>query len=178
MRAFTAFEIPEDVKKQISKIIEEKREKIRGIKWVEQENLHITCKFLGEVSEEKVKELERKLKEKLQSGKKIKITISGFGAFPNFKNPRVLWIGIEGEIEKLVEVWKVVEDVSRSLKIGEKEDKYTPHLTIGRIKQPIKLEPNWIDFPPREIEIKELTIFQSTLTPAGPIYKTLARIKI
>ena len=176
MRIFTAFELPEKIKDEIYKIVSEKGPKISGVKWVEKENLHITCKFLGEINEKQLEELISKLQEKLNKGEKVRISITNFGCFPNFRNPRVLWLGVQGEVDRLQKIWAILEDISKNLKIGEREKDYVPHVTLGRVKSPISLDKDWIKYSSKEFEITHLTVFQSTLTPSGPIYKSIAKI--
>lgn len=176
MRIFTAFELPEKIKDEIYKIVSEKGPKISGVKWVERENLHITCKFLGEINEKQLEELISKLQEKLNKGEKVRISITNFGCFPNFRNPRVLWLGVQGEVDRLQKIWATLEEISKNLKIGEREKDYVPHVTLGRVKSPISLDKDWIKYSSKEFEITHLTVFQSTLTPSGPIYKSIAKI--
>ncbi|MEO0247507.1 MAG: RNA 2',3'-cyclic phosphodiesterase [candidate division WOR-3 bacterium] len=178
MRVFLAFDIPDDIKTQIHDIIKEKGKQIQGVKWVERENLHITCKFLGEINNHQLEELKRSLNESFNKNERIKINLKGFGAFPNFKRPRVLWIGVDGEKEKLVNVWRKVEDITRKMRIGEPERDYTPHLTLGRVKSPMEFKPDFISYSSKEVIINTITIYQSTLTSQGPIYKKLGEVKL
>ncbi len=178
MRVFLAFDIPDDIKTQIHDIIKEKGKQIQGVKWVERENLHITCKFLGEINNHQLEELKRSLNESFNKNERIKINLKGFGAFPNFKRPRVLWIGVDGEKEKLISVWEKIEDITRKLKIGESEKDYIPHLTLGRVKVPIAVNSDFISYTSREIIISSIVIYQSTLTPRGPIYTNIGEIKL
>ncbi|MGB9824711.1 MAG: RNA 2',3'-cyclic phosphodiesterase [Candidatus Hydrothermia bacterium] len=178
MRVFLAFDIPEDIKTEIYQILVEKKKHLSGVKWVERENLHITCKFLGEVNTQQLESLDKMLKEHFNKGLSVKIRLSGFGTFPNLKWPRVLWIGVEGEKEKILEIWKKVEDITRQMKIGEPEKDYIPHLTIGRVKVPIEIKQDFINYSSREFSINYITLYQSTLTPEGPIYTKLKEIKL
>uniref|UniRef100_A0A7C2K206 RNA 2',3'-cyclic phosphodiesterase n=1 Tax=candidate division WOR-3 bacterium TaxID=2052148 RepID=A0A7C2K206_UNCW3 len=178
MRVFTAFELPESIKDEIYKIINEKSALLRNVKWVEKENLHITCKFLGEISEKQLQELLSKLEKKFKKGEKIRISITNFGCFPNFRNPRVMWLGVQGEVDKLKKVWGSLEEVSKILKIGEREKEYIPHVTIGRLKSSIILDKDWVKYTSKEFEITHLTVFQSTLTPTGPVYKSIVKIPL
>lgn len=178
MRVFLAFDIPDDIKNQINEILKEKRKQISGVKWVERENLHITCKFLGEINNHQLEEIKKFLSQSFNKNENVKISLKGFGAFPNFKKPRVLWIGVEGEKEKLVNVWKKVQEITTKLKIGEPERDYTPHLTLGRVKIPTEINPDFISYSSREILISSITIYQSTLTPQGPIYTKIGEISL
>ncbi len=178
MRAFVAFEIPEEIKVKVAKTLQDKKTHIKGVKWVEPENLHITCKFLGEVSDELINELVSELESNLQKGERVRVKISGAGAFPDSRKPRVLWLGVEGETEKLQKIWEVVENSASKLKIGEPERNYIPHLTIGRVKIPITIDKNLFNLTTDEFVITYLTLFQSTLTPSGPIYKKIRDIKL
>ncbi len=178
MRVFLAFDVPEDIKNQIHQILVEKKKHLTGVKWVERENLHITCKFLGEINAQQLESLDKMLNEHFNNGFSVKIRLSGFGAFPNFKRPRVLWVGVEGEKENILQIWEKVENITRQMKIGDPEKDYTPHLTIGRVKVPIEIKPDFINYTSREFYINSITIYQSTLTPEGPIYSKLKEIKL
>ncbi|MDI6850560.1 MAG: RNA 2',3'-cyclic phosphodiesterase [bacterium] len=178
MRVFTAFDLPESIKGEIYKIINEKSALLSNVKWVEKENLHITCKFLGEITEKQLQELLSRLEKKFKKGEKIRILITNFGCFPNFRHPRVMWLGVQGEVDKLKKVWGSLEEVAKTLKIGEREKEYIPHVTIGRLKSSTALDKDWLKYTSKEFEITHLTVFQSTLTPSGPVYKSIVRIPL
>ncbi|XRO77528.1 RNA 2',3'-cyclic phosphodiesterase [Methanocaldococcus sp. 10A] len=170
MRLFLAIDIPENLKNKIKEFQE--HFKMKGIKLVEKENLHITVKFLGEVDEEKLKEiLDLDL-----SIEPIKIKLKHIGTFPNSNYIKVIWIKVENE--NLIEIFKNIDKKLSNLGF-KKEKEYVPHLTIGRVKfidNKKKLKDRiekYKDIDFGEFEAKHIKLYKSTLTPNGPIYEVL-----
>jgi len=171
MRLFIAVDLADELREKFNPIISALGR--FNVKTVELKNLHITLKFLGEVSERMLPLIDSKLKEIEFSPFKIKF--NGIGYFPNEKNPRVVWVGVEGD-----ELKKLADEVEQRMKkLGFKKDKdFHPHLTVGRVKR--------LDKSERGKLIKEMETFntewgemivdkfklkKSTLTPKGPIYE-------
>ena len=162
MRAFIAYDLPNEIKEIINKRIP----RFDGIKYVKKENLHLTLKFLGEVEEDEIKEYE----ELINSVKLYKIhsKITNIGFFPSENFIKVVWIGSEGDFN---------DELIKKLKVNN----FIPHITVGRVK--IKLEENEIKkfenikFN-REFDIKYLTIYKSNLTPSGPVYEQIKRYEL
>ncbi|AEF97122.1 RNA 2',3'-cyclic phosphodiesterase [Methanotorris igneus] len=168
MRCFIAIDLPEEIKDKIEEV--KKHFKIKGIKLVEKENLHITIKFLGEIDEEIVE----KIKNLDLSISPIKVKIKNIGVFPNENYIRVIWLGATN----LVDLFKEVDE--KLSEIGfKKEREYVPHVTIGRVKfienkkaLKDKIEKHRkIDIG--EFEVKSIKLMKSTLTPNGPIYEVI-----
>ncbi|BAB59207.1 hypothetical protein [Thermoplasma volcanium GSS1] len=155
MRAFIA--IPIDPSSYMKNILSTFRQS-RNIKVVEDTNVHITLKFLGDIDDDFAKKICSGL-----SGLKVhKFTIKtlGIGAFPNMRSPRVIFLDLQSnDIEKLyIEIGRIV---------GIDKD-FVPHITIGRIKAKVRIPP--LEFTQEEYEAKEVCLFSSRLTPSGPIY--------
>ena len=93
MRAFIAVEIPENVRRKVTDLVNSVRSN-QPIKWVEFQNLHITLKFLGEVPDEKVKKVVELLGSVTKDIKPFIMSLHGLGCFPNPRSARVLWIGM------------------------------------------------------------------------------------
>lgn len=171
MRLFIAVDLSDELRERFNPIISALGR--FNVKTVELKNLHITLKFLGEVSERMLPLIDGKLREIEFSPFKIKF--KGVGYFPNEKNPRVVWVGVEGE-----ELRKLAEEVEQRMKrLGFKKDKdFHPHLTVGRIKRLDKSERGRLV---REMEafntewgemvVDRFKLKKSTLTPKGPIYE-------
>ncbi len=170
MRIFTAIEIPEEAKVSIQKIIS-KIATMAICKWVKKENLHITLKFFGEVeSSVPIEEALSKICEELQP---FNISLSGLGAFPSKSRVKVLWVGVEEGKEKITELYKKIDDSCEPLGFREKRKDFTPHITIGRVKKGKLIFPD-IDFSYPEFTANKITLFESILTPSGPIYNRIA----
>ncbi len=173
MRTFLAVEVPGHIRKKIDDFIRIEAKRELPVKWVSFENLHITLKFLGEIDENKKLEILPTIKEVSNKHKPFLVQLSGIGCFPNSRNPRVLWVGVEQGSDNLC---TVSADIEKALvQFGFKEEKrFHPHLTFGRIKKFCKvdhiLEKNIITDP---FEVSTVVLFKSMLKPEGPIYTAL-----
>lgn len=166
MRAFIAVDVPcnSDIEALMNHIT-----KYKNVKVVERENLHITIKFLGEVS--KLDDILACIKR--IEFKKFRISLKGVGAFPSMAAPRVIWIGVEEGKESLS---KLMVSLDRCLeKVGfRREDSYVPHLTVARLKERQRIDlSEYLNKEFGTIEVKEIKLKKSTLTPSGPIYEDI-----
>ncbi len=176
LRTFIAVELPERFIPEIEKI--ESVLNTPGIKLVEPAQVHITLKFLGDISEDNVEPIASALSQ--ISCKPFEARIKGVGVFPKPAYIRVIWLGAEGNFEAL---HSEVERVLSSFNF-EKDNKFSPHATLARVKQLRekatllgkikKLE----DFDLGAMNVESITLKKSTLTPKGPIYETLREIKL
>jgi len=155
---------------------------IQGVKPVEKENLHITLKFLGEISESIVQDIISQLEH--VSYKEFQIRVSGLDAFPNARRPRVIWAGIkEGHIE-LIQLQAIIENELKALKLKLENEKFHPHITLARVKDNRsidKVKEILNIYQNEEFGIflaKDFVLKQSILTPSGPIYKDIKRFKL
>lgn len=178
MRTFIAVELDKEIKKALSKIQDELKTTRADVKWVEPENIHLTLKFLGEVEENKIPKISQILKDISSQAKPFTIALSGLGAFPGLKYPRVVWIGIaegKAELSKLAEL---IEARLVQLKFPKEKKGFSAHFTLGRFrsgknKDVLCQKLNTIQVPELKQEIKSITLFKSTLTPKGSIYEKL-----
>jgi len=181
IRSFIALNLDDDVKKRIY-IISEKFKNLKGLKLVEYENLHITLKFLGDIDPVQQHEIIKALENACKDINEITIKVNKMGAFPNLRNPRVVWLGIEPNPK----INKLHENIENNLcNIGFEKDgkKFHPHITIGRnktnhnnklIKKKIV---NTEDFEILSV-ITKVSFIKSTLTPKGPVYDIIKDIKL
>lgn len=173
MRLFVAITIEEKIKEEIFQFEEEIKDKTQAkVKWVPKENLHLTLKFLGEVKEKKSKEVIDELKVVAIGFPVFKLKFERTGGFPPGKHPRVIWVGAEGK-----EIFKLVEKIEKCMEVigflREKRD-FKSHITIGRIKGGT-FELDLIEQKKNtffgEMEVKNIDLYQSHLSPQGPTYK-------
>ncbi len=171
MRSFIAIEVP------FTKEMESLQNSIEGrVKLVERENVHITLKFLGEI-DEKTFEMVRQIVEDCKVGS-FKITLRGVGFFPNERYVRVVWIGVDN-YEPIERMARCIDEKLR--KIGfQREKSYVPHLTVARARGRITIRnlEKFKNMRFAEMEVKEIKIKKSTLTPNGPVYEDLATIQL
>jgi RNA 2',3'-cyclic 3'-phosphodiesterase len=174
-RCFIAIKIPLD--NSILKFLEFlKREFISSrISWVKPENMHLTLAFLGEISDQDIRETEEILEEASSKFSRIDFEIKGFGTFGNSQNPGVLWLGLNftATLEKLK--LKLDEDLKT---IGYMPDDrpFQPHLTLGRIKffnsktQLVKIQSSYRETPFLKFSADKIILFESKLSSIGPEY--------
>lgn len=176
IRTFIAVELPDTFIPEIEKI--ESVLDTHGIKLVEPKQVHITLKFLGDIPEDNVEPIASALSQ--INCKPFEARIKGVGIFPKPAYIKVIWLGSEGNFEAL---HSEVERVLSPFKF-EKDDKFSPHATLARVKQLRdkaallekikKLE----DIDLGTMNVESISLKKSTLTPKGPIYETLREIKL
>jgi RNA 2',3'-cyclic 3'-phosphodiesterase len=137
MRLFTAVDIPNSVQAALEAMIGRLRTQAK-IGWTTGEKLHITTKFIGEWPEERIEEMRRTLAGVGSAGV-IRIAVRGLGWFPNPANPRVLWAGVEAGPE-LATLARETEQAVHALGVEIEKRKYSPHLTLARIRERLPLD--------------------------------------
>lgn len=180
MRAFIAIELSDELKKKVSEFQAELRKKDFLIgNWTK--DYHLTLKFLGEITAEKQKEIEKILEEIANETKSFELELSGLGAFPSQDYIRVLWVGAGKGDGQAKALQKEIDE--RLVTLGfARERNFTNHLTLCRVKvvndkQMLqKLFETKIGFD--SFEVSEIKLIKSTLTGAGPVYETLKEFKL
>lgn len=136
LRTFIAVEIPSQVQKKIQEAVEPLRKELGSslIRWVPTQNIHITLKFLGDVSPASVDQLTQILRTEVDSCSAFDMHVGRLGSFPSLKRPRVLFIGIQAPAE-LEALYHGIESACTKLGYESEKRGFSPHLTIGRVKQ-------------------------------------------
>ncbi len=135
LRAFIAVEIPLEIQQKIHRETINLRKGIDSlIRWVPPQNMHLTLKFLGDVSPNSVEFLKQMLRTEAENIPCFDIHLAGLGAYPNLKRPRVLYVGIQAPavLDALV---RGIESASRRLGYGPEDRPFSAHLTLGRVRQ-------------------------------------------
>jgi len=184
MRLFIAIELPPEVKQGIAKVQEQLRSAGATANWTRPEGIHLTLKFLGEVEGSRADEIMKALASVAGVHGKMSLAVEGAGAFPNVKDPRVLWLGVTGNIEKLGSLHGAVEDLMVPLGFGREERKFNPHLTLARIKFP-KPRDNWQrkieslgDVKLGGFEADHISLMKSELKREGAVYTEIGRVEL
>lgn len=183
MRVFIACEIPGNIRRELVKLRKSIGDEHASIKWVEEGNIHLTMKFLGDVDDEKVEGV----KERIVGIriKPIEAHVSGLGVFPSERYMRVLWVGLEpsGDLGRLHR--GMDQELSG---IGFKSDKrFQAHVTLGRVrsvKDKEALRKKLADAGPEvagicgRFTIDRFVLKKSTLTPQGPVYEDILTVSL
>jgi 2'-5' RNA ligase len=182
MRLFVAVELEGNLRDKAAEIENKIKECGCDVKLVEPENLHFTVKFLGEVREEHVKDIESKISGALENIKGFKLGLEGVGYFGSPKHISVLWIGLHEGREEFV---KLTEEIGRSLShIRREERKPSPHLTIGRVKSGTGREKlleaisSMKHVKLGEMDVKFVKLKRSMLAPEGPAYSDVKTFEL
>ncbi len=138
MRVFCAIEIPQHVRARVLQHINKLRKEFPDAKasWNREANIHLTLKFLGEIPESSVTNLSSAAARAAAGLQPFKLQIERTGVFPNQRNPRVLWIGINDLTGRLDELYRRLEDEGAMEGFEREGRKFHPHLTIARLRQP------------------------------------------
>ncbi len=180
MRAFIAIDIGR--KNEIIELMNDFKEIKGKFKLVEPENVHLTLKFLGEVREDMIEKIKDAIEKSVEGVNPFTASLEGLGVFPSMDYMRVLWIGFkdEGQTKKIA--FRLEEELQ---KYGfKREKKFTPHITIARIKSKEGKEEikKFIEKHKGknfgEVECREIHLKKSILRPEGPIYETIQEIKL
>lgn len=133
IRTFIAIEIPADVQNTLGKIIAQLNQMVgEAVRWVPANNIHLTLKFLGNVSPSNLELLTRVLHIEISRHPIFEFRIGKLGVFPNPKHPRVVWVGVEAP-DTLKVLQNGIEQETRRLGYPSEERAFSPHLTIGRV---------------------------------------------
>ncbi len=182
LRAFIAVEIPHEIQQAIYKATSSFRQAAEPlIRWVPPENMHLTLKFLGDVSPSNVDMLTQMLRLEADSSHCFEIRVGGIGSFPNPRRPRVIYIGIQAPAG-LEALQHGVESATNRLGYESEDRAFSPHLTIGRVKQDasasdqqkirLALENIRIDLL-GTARVDSVHLFKSDLKPSGSVYTKL-----
>ncbi len=178
VRCFLAFDIEDD--KALRKLTIFQRLLVNTgapLKIVKPENIHITMKFLGNISYDLIKKISNKFQE--ITFVSFNAELKGIGVFPKISRPRVIWVGINNGSEALEKIFDQIEPILKKLGFRSDFQEFSPHLTIARVKssknkeQLINFVKNNSNYNIGKIKIKSLKLKKSDLSPNGPIYTTL-----
>lgn len=179
-RTFLAIDLPEKIITQLIDIQDGLKASVKGIRWTRPEGIHLTLKFFGNISENDIVNISGVVEKKTKDARPVTLNVKRVGAFPNFKRPRVMWIGISGEVEQLFFLQEEIDTGLETIGFQKETRAFRPHLTLGRIKSPREMEglakiiEGGEGYTAGSFIAEGLTLFKSDLTPKGAIYTKLA----
>ena len=182
LRSFIAIEIPLEIQQNIYEETSNIRKEIDGLlRWVPVENMHLTLKFLGDVSPSNVEFLMQMLRNEADHVSGFTLHLAGLGSFPSLKRPRVIYIGIQAPAA-LDALHRGIESASRRLGYEPEERSFSPHLTLGRVRQNITaveqqkirrcIEGTQVDVL-GTARVDSVQLYKSELKPSGSVYTRL-----
>lgn len=184
MRGFVAVELSDAMKRPLVRILREELPRAKGVRWCTVEQLHVTLKFLGDVEDRVVPEVCRVLDEVSGELTPFSLRLGGIGCFPQARNPRVLWCGVEDEGRCCADWVERADPRLEALGFPAETRSFTPHITLGRSKSRegsavMREILETLAGPPAEsMEVEEITLFESLLLPRGAVYRPVHKAKL
>lgn len=188
IRSFIAIELPQNVKNELAQLRSElEKTEHPFIKWVNPESIHLTLKFLGNIPFKQVAEIANAIEQAAKGILPFHLELSDLGVFPSTKQPRVLWVGIKGEIDNLLNLQRNIDSALAPLGFAEEKRSFTPHLTLARVREGatladrknfggLVLSTSFASSYPLSVET--INLMRSQLTPQGAIYTRLVTVKL
>ncbi len=185
LRTFVALELSGPVRTRAEELIAAIDGTAAQVKWVEPHNLHITLKFLGDVHQSQLTDVCRAVARGAAEVPGFELELRGAGAFPTPARPRTVWLGAGEGAQEMAALHERVEAELAKLGYRKEHRRFQTHLTIGRVRGGgpgidelgARLQQH-ADFPAGRMAVEKLTVFASTLTPAGPIYEVLGTARL
>ena len=178
LRTFISIPIPNEVRTKKNMLYSTLEKSPANINWVKNEQLHLTIKFLGHTPELLFDEIKDGLCNIASSIRPFDLIIDKTGCFPVPERPRVLWLGIDGNIETLSNLFTNVENKMEELGFSSQDQDYFPHVTLARVKYPQKYTPDVSTFlnssyDPIDFKADRVQFLSSELLPTGTVYTLL-----
>jgi RNA 2',3'-cyclic 3'-phosphodiesterase len=183
LRAFIALELPLEIKEALAGFQGALRQAglDKGARWVRPEHIHLTLKFLGDVPASRIGALEEALREAAVNVAPFILDVKGLGRFPPRGPAKVLWVGLEGELKRLYELYSRLETKTTALGFAAETRPFKPHLTLARLRGGGELS----DILEAHEEVvlgsfsaERLCLFRSDLSATGPRYTPLVQVRL
>lgn len=140
IRSFVAILLPDEIRQAAASLADSLRPLGRRVSWVKAENLHLTLKFLGNQSPEDLRRVTEGLAEATTGVAAFELLLTGLGAFPDLRRPRAIWVGASDGAQAAIALALRVEGSLHRRGLPKEERPFSPHLTIGRVKDPRGLD--------------------------------------
>jgi 2'-5' RNA ligase len=181
-RVFCAIELPDRVREKLVEQIKRLREAVpeAHASWSRVENIHLTLKFIGEITQHSVEAFSNAGARTIKGFSPFSIVVEQTGVFPKHGPPRVLWIGVTDESEKLADLQARLEEECAIEGFSKEERPFNPHLTLARLRKPqaardLAEAHNTLGFEPVEVNVTELLMIRSELGSVGSKYTVISR---
>ena len=184
VRSFLAIELPRTIQKKIEEVQRDLKSSHADVRWVSPERIHLTLKFLGNIDEPKIDPIAKSTEGLTDALSPFPLKVRGLGAFPHFKNPRVIWVGLIDGGVVLSSFQKALEIELEKIGLEPEDRSFHPHLTLGRVKsnrgrdELVGRMERYREEEFGDFQVERVILFRSDLKPSGPIYTPLREIKL
>tara|TARA_Y100000590_G_scaffold417473_1_gene517258 strand:- start:850 stop:1419 length:570 start_codon:yes stop_codon:yes gene_type:complete len=178
IRIFIAVDVPQKIGKIASDLKPKVGANPSAVKWVMEDNIHLTLRFIGPTPPGELQKINELLSDIGRRHTDFDLTISGVGCFPKKERPRVLWLGVNGEVDALTSLVGEINSGMDQLGYPDDERDYFPHVTIGRIRYPQKVTPDLTEYlnakyVPVEITVTKVRLYRTDTLPSGAVHSLL-----
>jgi 2'-5' RNA ligase len=183
VRSFIAIELAPEIYRRLDEVIAQLQQKLAGVpvRWVPAKNIHLTLKFLGDVSLSNLEILKKIVRTEVSAHAPFEISVGELGAFPTIRRPRVIWVGVKAPAELSVIQQRIDAETAR-LGYAREDRKFSPHLTLGRVSRNATpqdvhkigeiLSASKVGFL-GAVSVRDIHLFRSDLMPDGAVYTPL-----
>lgn len=184
MRLFIALKLSEEQQHEVGVMQSRLKKYLKGVKWVRPGNMHLTLRFLGETDSKAVTLIMEALDKASTSLDPFQFAFGGTGVFPHPGKPRVLWIGMQKGQQEVVKVSEIVGLHLSEMGFAKENREFHPHLTLGRLRGPIKKEMLKLyledeqSFTTTLSEVTDIILYQSILDRNGARYIEIFKSKL
>ena len=188
MRAFLAIELSREVTSALADLNQRLADlRIQGLRLVRPEGTHLTLKFLGDISEERTHRVLSTVSSVARAHRTFVLRLAAAGAFPDPEAPRVLWVGVDGELPPLMALQRQIESSLEPLGFAPDKREFNPHLTVARIRNGTPLSERHraaeVLFAARSrpgpgFSVESVSLMQSTLLSGGALYQRVASMPL
>jgi len=173
-RAFIAIPLPDEVQTFVGALCQTWSEQIpdRTVRWVKPQLMHVTLRFLGDTKFSSLPALVEVLDGIGIRHDAFTLHLDRPGCFPNEKRPRVVWVGLQGQLDAARALKQNIDEALVLLGWEREDRSFRPHLTVGRVKNSRNVRGyHWeADVDPLTIAVKEIQLIESVLQRTGPVY--------
>ncbi|MDQ3815294.1 MAG: RNA 2',3'-cyclic phosphodiesterase [Armatimonadota bacterium] len=188
VRTFIAINLPDEVIAELEKVQHALRAQLApdAVRWSQPPQMHLTLKFLGDIEVEKIGEVEAALRRACRNSAPFSLAVQHLGCFPNPRSPRVIWVGIGGDVGRLHKLQASIEREVAGIGEPAEARPFHPHLTLGRVKTTDRRVLRTIGQSIETTEVatlgpwavQQVHLMRSQLSPKGAIYTSLAAIEL
>ena len=188
IRSFIAIELPDGLKLALTRLQDQLKSGSQApVKWVDPKGIHLTLKFLGDISADMVDKITIALEDAVRGISPFNLEVKGLGAFPSLKRAQVVWVGVTGEVGRLSQLQQGIESSLATLGFVPESRKFTPHLTLARLRDratpeerqslgqliaSTRFEATYT------IRVDTISLMRSQLTREGAIYSQISSVKL
>ena len=184
MRLFIAINLPPNETDRLSRALYQLALYDVAVRWGDAASLHVTLKFLGEVTDSKLPSVRAALQDAIVETPPFHVAVHGLGAFPSLARPNIFWIGVAGG-DELLNLQRRIDEAMAGLGFESEDRPYKPHITLGRARKDGRVADRKVmdrmaaEFDYKcEFKVESVELMRSKLSPRGARYDVVERMEL